>query len=236
MNKKLVSALILLSLSIGSAQASVVASTTITGVHEDIDTNVNTFETYYFKANTASSLDVYLLSQPAKEDSTFNMDGFLSVWQQSGNNWVLVAANDDAARPGGSGPTTVYGQPVFQYNAVVPALGVADPGLTFTPVANATYMVVQSEKGNGPSGSLGQLLAINASVQSALLGKAANYNDGSLGVNNLGFYDFHYDYQLILKGNVSVTNGPVSSVPVPSAIWLFATGLFGLRWFGRKKV
>ncbi|MDD5579827.1 MAG: VPLPA-CTERM sorting domain-containing protein [Methylobacter sp.] len=223
MNKNILLALVLFGLSAGAAHASLI----IDGVHES--TNINQIETYFIKANSTGNVDIFIQSQPAVGTTDSFMNGFLSVWQQVGSNWSLVGFNDDAPRVGGSGPTSVFGQSVLGFIPGQPDSGLADPGLPLSLAANNTYLLIQSENHNEPTGSIGQLLVIGSPLQNGFTG----LSDLSGGTGEA--YSIFNNYQLHINGDVSLT-APPAAVPLPAAVWLFGSAVAGLGLFGRKKV
>lgn len=233
MNKVILASLLMTGLSSGVAQADLI----LNGVHTS--TNINQREAYFINAASAGSDNIFIQSlastTPGFNDGTTFFDGFLSVWQQQGSNWTLVAENDNAPRTGAgnTGGTTVYGQNVLGFVPAQPASGLADPGLTVNLLANTHYMIVESAGGelgynDTPRLSIGQSIAIGTALQNVFYGQ----DDQSGGTGEK--YSFTNNYTLTVTGNVSQIAAPVSSVPMPAAAWLFGSVLAGFGVMKRK--
>jgi hypothetical protein len=112
--------------------------------------------------------------------------------------------------------------------------------LTLNLAAGATYMIIDSNVGSGPTslaqwadaagtlaGSLGQTIAVGSNLLAALRPDALGYAVGAQ-IN---------PYSLTVTGNVLQTSGAVApaAVPLPAAIWLFGSALAGFGVIGRKK-
>jgi type IV secretory pathway VirB2 component (pilin) len=175
---------------------------------------------------------------PGSNDGQTFFDGFLSVWQQVGSNWTLVAENDNAPRTGAgnTGGTTVYGQNVLGFVPAQPASGFADPGLTVNLLANTHYMLVSSAGNSGsvgnqdvPTLNIGQSVAVGTPLQNFFTGK----DDQSGGTGEA--YSWTNNYTLTITGNVSQIAAPVATVPVPGAVWLFGSVLAGFGVMKRKQ-
>jgi hypothetical protein len=225
MNKNIIAAAVLLGMSISTAQANL----TINATH---DSAPNQIETYFFQATTGGASNIFLSSV----ETVAVMDTVLSVWQQSGANWSLVGANDNAAFSSTTGINN-FGVAVHQWVSTDPLAGLSDPGLTLNLTSGANYLVINSNYGSGPTsltfngngaavGSMGQTIAIGSSLLAALKPDTLGYPAGLL-VN---------PYTLTVTGNVLQTSGPApAAVPLPAAIWLFGSTLAGFGLFGRKK-
>ncbi|WP_347986725.1 hypothetical protein [Methylomonas sp. AM2-LC] len=220
-------ALVLLGLSSGVAQADITAN----GTH--VSTNVNQREEFFVTASTTATDNIYIQSQasttttPADWSGTY-MDGYLSVWQETGSNWTLVASNDNAPRQVAFGPTTIYNQSVLGWSSYDNfGQGQADPGLSTSLVAGNTYMIVQSNANDTP---LGTIIPLGQSLTNYFSGKDDATGGGG------GTYTFTNNYTLTVTGtNAAFTTAPTSAVPVPGAIWLFASGIAGLGVFRKKQ-
>jgi hypothetical protein len=257
MKKNIFAALVMFGVSAGAAQASLV----ISGVHESA--RPNTIESYFIKADSTGGLaDIFIQSQADTSGFGSFLNGVLSVWRQDGANWVLAGANDDAARvltatPATSGSTTVF-DPTVTINGYIAgdaASGTADPGLKVNLIADTTYMIVQSERNNGPTslsldgvpdpannasnlaGTLGQTFAIGASLPlNTVNALNALYGKGDISGGSPSTYNGIFNnYQLKVNGNVAIASLPVAAVPLPAAVWLFGSALAGLGVVGRKK-
>lgn len=247
MKKNIIAAALMFGLSANAAQASL---TPISSQH--INELSNKIETYFIQALGTGNVDVFIQSQPNADYTGENiyLNGLLSVWQQVGNNWSLVGANDDAARVltgTNPGSTTVYGQSVLNYFPEQTGSGTADPGLSLNLTANSKYMVVQSEYLNGPTSLTdGQFNAttyasqLNGALGQVLAGGGVGYSSAFKGLSDLSGagsdYSFNNTYQLHVNGNVArlASDPTISSVPLPAAVWLFGSALVGFTAIGRK--
>lgn len=227
-----------LALTSGAAQAAIAP---INATHDTASPNA--IETYFFKANSAGSSTIFLSSQMvtvqgAEGPLDLAMNGFLSVWELTGNDWVLVGANDEAPRQASNPAVNIYGVNVHQWDASSPTEGISDPGLTLNLSTGSTYMVVQSDTLNGPRslsndqvllGALGQTIPVGSSIQDALWGTYDPF-----GVPLSGF--LINPYVLNISGDVSLVDAPnPAPVPLPSAVFLFGSMLTGFGLFSRKK-
>jgi hypothetical protein len=221
MNKIIKTAVVIVGLSSGVVQADI----TYNGSHNSA---VNNIETYFFQAGALGGSSNIYMSIPGTV-APF-ADTLLSVWEQFGTNWKLVGVNDTAPFSSLTGIND-FGVAVHGWDPKIdPNAGTSDPGLNLALDAGATYMVVDSNTLNGPTslnkftlaGSLGQTLAISSPVLSALWS------------TNLPTTQIS-SYTLFVTGDVAKTNGPVSAVPLPAAVWLFGSALAGLGVIGRKK-
>ncbi len=226
--KKLILSLMLVSGSIGMAQANL----TLSGSHtSNLQTGV--IETYFIKANATGSSDIYV-DQDVRADGSF-FNGFLSVWELVGSNWSLVGANNDAPEVA---PYLLnsYGVPIEGGVSGIPGQGQSDSGLTLNLTANSTYMIAQSEDLNGPTslddqgaGTLGQLLAVGSNYTNAFKNGASAFYDSSSSA-------YINTYNIFVTGNVSLTPAPIAAVPLPASVWLFASAIGGFFVSRRKEV
>ena len=226
--KKLILSLMLVSGSIGMAQANL----TLSGSHtSNLQTGV--IETYFIKANATGSSDIYV-DQDVRADGSF-FNGFLSVWELVGSNWSLVGANNDAPEVA---PYLLnsYGVPIEGGVSGIPGQGQSDSGLTLNLTANSTYMIAQSEDLNGPTslddqgaGTLGQLLAVGSNYTNAFKNGASAFYDSSSSA-------YINTYSIFVTGNVSLTPAPIAAVPLPASVWLFASAIGGFFVSRRKEV
>ena len=226
--KKLILSLMLVSGSIGMAQANL----TLSGSHtSNLQTGV--IETYFIKANATGSSDIYV-DQDVRADGSF-FNGFLSVWELVGSNWSLVGANNDAPEVA---PYLLnsYGVPIEGGVSGIPGQGQSDSGLTLNLTANSTYMIAQSEDLNGPTslddqgaGTLGQLLAVGSNYTNAFKNGASAFYDSSSSA-------YINTYNIFVTGNVSLTPAPIAAVPLPASVWLFASAIGGFFVSRRKTV
>lgn len=232
MNKLILTGVLAAGLSAQAAQADIV----INGIHDTA--SPNSIESYYFQANASGSSNIYLSSQDTSVNGIeLAMNGLLSVWQQTGNNWTLIGAIDDAPRQA-SNSVNVYGVNVHQWQAPFPTGGISDPGLTLNLQGGSNYLVIQSDTLNGPkslandfnlAGSLGQTVALGSNLQAALWGTYDPFGEPVSGVqlNN---------YALTITGDVTRISAPnPAPVPLPAAAWLFASALGGFGWLKRKQ-
>ncbi|MCX7085824.1 MAG: VPLPA-CTERM sorting domain-containing protein [Methylococcales bacterium] len=240
MLKKFIVAVFAVAASTGLAQAA------ITPINSTFNSsNINKIDTYFIRANATGNVDIFLQSQFNTElGFDLPIDLTLTVWQQVGNLWSLIGANAGAARTlADSGKTTIYGQTVLQWTGGFD--GMADPGLSLSLTSGNTYMIVNSEENNGPTslakassnlyptttnewgftGALGQTIAVSST-------SPGDYSSAFQGLNDLSgsgvAYSINTPYVLTINGNVSL-------VPLPAAVWLFATALAGFGVFGKRK-
>jgi hypothetical protein len=226
-------ALILLGMSSGIVHADI----TTNGTH--VSTNVNQREEYYINVNTTASDNIYIQSQVSTtpgfsvaDGNPTYFDGYLSLWQETGSNWTLVAENDNAPRTSLYGPTTIYGQSVLGWtSADVYGQGQADPGLKYTLQAGSTYLIVQSEANDAPIGTTfanpSAAIGLQIPVGSSLTNYFQGLDDQTGGGGQA--YNFTNNYTLTVTGaNAAFTSAPtVNAVPVPGAVWLFGSMLAG---------
>ncbi|MGB5438030.1 MAG: DVUA0089 family protein, partial [Gammaproteobacteria bacterium] len=146
-------------------------------------------------------------------DNDAGLDAFLSVFSEDG---TLLAYNDDSdffTLDPGSDPNGDY-----------------DPFLGSLLLASGTYYVVVSDYVNDPD-ALDQLNP-----------NSVNFNPNAFEVGlDSGFQVFDLTPDSSFGDLLGDTEGPyqltisVSEVPVPAAIWLFASGLIGLAGMGFRK-
>ena len=245
--KKIIVAIIAVASSVSLAQAA------ITPINSTFNSsNINKIDTYFIQANGTGNVDIFLQSQLNTEFGfDLPIDLTLTVWEKVGNLWSLIGANAGAARTlADQGATTIYGQTVLQWSGTF-GDGMADPGLSLSMTSGKTYMVVNSEEKNGPTSlstassvtnqttyevgfteALGQTIAVSSS-------SPGDYSSAFKGLSDLSgsgeIYSFNTPYTLTINGNVSLTAAPIAAVPLPAAVWLFASVLAGFGFFGKKK-
>ena len=95
--------------------------------------------------------------------------------------------------------------------------------LSFTAWESGTYFLTVSAFGNSPEDAFGNNGHDSAFWSDEFFGFGTSFNDFEGG----SFSSF--DYDLSLNGTVATT-----VVPVPAAVWLFASGLFGLVAASRR--
>jgi hypothetical protein len=234
MKTKILTTVLLFGVSLTGAQASLLTLNNASPTHTDI--NGNQIETYFFTAN-ANVTDARILVQSSDlvtPNGTLNMDGFLSVWQQVGNNWSLLAFNNDAPRPGNQGPVSIYGQTTLGFinNPNTQTSGFTDPGIQLNLSSGSNYLVIQSEAGNEPGAIGQQLLGLSSDPLTAL---------SQQGIDQGGPYVFNYSLSVtdnsgLFNANVNITQTSApAAVPIPAAIWLFGSVVAGFVGIGRKK-
>ena len=200
MRKKFITPFLMLGVFITDAQANI----TIPGSHTSNLLN-GAIETYFIKADTTSSTDIFVNQNVRADGSSFN--GFLSVWQLVGSNWSLIGANNDAPEVA---PYLLnsYGVPIKGGVLGIPGQGQSDSGLTLNLTANSTYMIVQSEDLNGPSslddqgnGTLGQTIPVGSNYINGFNNGASAFYDSTNG-------PYVNTYSITVNGAASLTSEP----------------------------
>lgn len=222
MKTKLFASSALLALSMGTAQA-------VTLTHSGQHTFQNEVTTYEFNVDTTSSVDIWFdtfIDGLDVASTLFVKNAGTGAWDWVG--FEIAGAPDasfDFVQQFSINGTNDFG--VAYKNGFVfqdpNHLGISDDGITAT-LTQGSYLIAITE---------------NLNIANAVFAGSGTFSDGFFDIdpsNGWDAWEFSTGgvaspYDLFIQGDVSA----VSAVPVPAAVWLFASAIAGLGAVGRRK-
>jgi len=227
MKNKLLAAAALMTLSMGSVQAT---QLTFTGNYQEI----NQVDLFYFDNSSVSDVSIWgdtLIDGLSQTASLFVQDNGTGDWNWTGVKIQHAEADDyDPNTKINSSGDNNYG--VAMKNGYIQgdssALGISDIGETVLDLAIGSYMVVVSEDFNYAAPTL-------ANATSATFDGTMSRQLPFLNWKNQAFstaVGVDSPFELYVDG---LGVGDVSAVPVPAAVWLFTSAIAGLGVVRRKK-
>ncbi len=215
MIKKILTAVVVLGMSISASQANAL---TFNGSYDV----ANEFSYFMFENNSAGNVDMIMNTGATGYDADMviwsKVEGSNVVGQPGDSEWALVKWSPAALRQADLAATTnIYGIEMYGHrpDAFNPS-GLSDPGESLN-LAAGTYLLSVTGSGHMP---------VTDSFGGELF-SATVYR----GIDQFFTTSFPNPYSISVVGDVS----EVSAVPVPAAVWLFASALAGLGAVRRQK-